>query len=215
MPASGRVVEVDAARLAGWVERFAERHGEVAIDPSAAAVVITAADGARAEITIPYGTWPGPAPGTDPISWLAEHVRLPRTVGVLLARRSGWAVGVVEEDELVASAAGGGHVQGRTKAGGWSQQRYARRRSNQAEQLWQRAADGAVSVLLPHRTRLTALFTGGDRGGIAAVLADERLTGLASLVVPRFFAVGDPTRSVLIEVVRRLSAVVITLNELA
>ena len=70
-------------------------------------------------------------------------------------------------------------------------------------------------MLLPHRARLTALFTGGDRGGIAAVLADERLAGLASLVEPRFFAVGDPTRSVLIEVVRRLSAVVITLNELA
>jgi hypothetical protein len=215
MPAAGRVVEVDAGRLAGWVERFAERHGGVTIEPSTAAVMITATDGARAEIAIPYRPWPGSAQPTDPIARLAEHVRLPRTVGVLLVRRSGWAVGVVATDQLVASAAGGGHVQGRTKAGGWSQQRYARRRSNQAEQLWQRAADGAAGVLLPHRARLTALLTGGDRGGIDAVLSDERLAELASLVEPRFFAVGEPKRSVLEDVVRRLGTVTITLNSLA
>lgn len=215
MPAAGRVVEVDADRLSGWVDRFAERHGAVRIQPSTAAVVIAATDGARAEIAIPYGTRSTPASGTDPIGWLADHVRAPRTVGVLIVRRSGWAVGVAESFQLVTSAAGGGHVQGRTKAGGWSQQRYARRRSNQAEQLWQRAANGADSVLQPSRSRLTALFTGGDRGGVAAVLADERLTALAPLVEPRFFSIGDPTRSVLTEVVRRLTAVVITLNELA
>ena len=106
-------------------------------------------------------------------------------------------------------------MQSRTKAGGWSQKRYARRRSNQAEQVWQRAAEGACSVLLPQRTRLTALFTGGDRAGVAAVLADQRLADLAPLVEPRFFAVGDPKRSVLEDATNRLTSVVVTLNELA
>ena len=45
--------------------------------------------------------------------------------------------------------------------------------------------------------------------------ADERLVDLVSLVEPRFFAIGDPNRTVLDDVVRRLRCVVITLNELA
>ena len=215
MPAAGRVVEVDADRLPGWVDRFVERHGAVTIEPSATAVVISAADGASAEIAVPYGEWSVSDPGTDPIRWLADRVRAPRTVGILLVRRSGWSVGVVDDGTLIAADTGGGHVQSRTKAGGWSQKRYARRRSNQAEQVWQRAAEGACSVLLPQRTRLTALFTGGDRAGVAAVLADQRLADLAPLVEPRFFAVGDPKRSVLEDATERLTSVVVTLNELA
>jgi hypothetical protein len=218
MPAAGRVVEIDLDRLVGWVERFAIRHGTPdivlrAADP--AAVVITADDGARVELAIPYGPLPDSPPGPGLIASLVVHVQRPRTVGVLLVRRGGWAVGLVEQPGLVASQVGGGYVQGRTKAGGWSQQRYARRRGNQTQQVWDRAADGAAAVLLPHRDRLDALVTGGDRAGVAAVLADPRLAGLESLVDSRFFATGDPTRSVLDDVVRRLQTVSVTLNELA
>jgi hypothetical protein len=225
MPAAGRVVEVDVGRLAGWVDRFTERHGEADIAPAADAsvLVITARDGARAEVAIPYGPLPDalPDPLSDPLSdpgliaRLVDHVRRPRTVGVLLVRRGGWAVGVVERGRLVASEVGGGYVQGRTKAGGWSQQRYARRRGNQAQQVWGRAADGAAEVLLRPRASLESLATGGDRTGVAAVLADPRLAGLEALVESRFFASGDPTRSVLDDVVDRLQTVAITLNELA
>lgn len=216
MSASGRVVEVDVDRLAGWVERFAERHGGSTVDPDGGrSLVIGAPDGARAEIAIPYGPLPGAPAGSDPIARLVEHVQAPRTVGILLVRRVGWAAGVVDAGVLVAAQVGGGHVQGRTKAGGWSQQRYARRRGNQTQQVWQRAADGAADVLVPHRQRLTALVTGGDRSGVAAVLVDDRLDWLAPLVEPRFVAVGDPTRRMLADVVSRLNAVAITLNALA
>ena len=41
------------------------------------------------------------------------------------------------------------HVQGRTKAGGQSQQRFARRRDNQARQAYEAAADHAARILRP------------------------------------------------------------------
>lgn len=207
MPAAGRVIEVDADRLAGWVDRFAERHGPVAITADGRTVTVAAEDGAVAAMAIPYG------PGPENVTALVRHVQAARTVGVLLVRRGGWAVGVVRDRQLLAADSGGGYVQGSTRAGGWSQQRYARRRGNQAQRVWQRAADGAAEILLPHQ--LDALVTGGDRTGVAAVLADRRLTALSPLVEARFLGVPDPNRSVLHEVLDQLTTVAVTLNALA
>lgn len=218
MSAAGRVVEVDADRLPGWVQRFADRHGPVRTHLSSTeeqdAVVVEAEDGARAELAIPYGPWPQQDP-VDLIEALVEHVRAPRTLGVLLVRRGGWAVAVVTDGRVTAADTGGGYVQGTTKAGGWSQQRFARRRGNQTQQVWDRAADGAAAVLRPHTPSLSALVTGGDRTAVAAILDDQRLSSLRPLVERRFVAIGDPKRAVLDDVVRRLGSVVITLNELA
>ena len=75
------------------------------------------------------------------------HARRDRRVGVLLVRRAGFAVGVFEGATLVASKVDSTYVQGTTKAGGWSQQRYARRRANQASAAFAEAADVAVRVL--------------------------------------------------------------------
>lgn len=218
MPAAGRVVEVDLARLPGWVERFAVRHGaltEELVDSADGHQVVTiaAADGATADLAVPFGPF---APGTGPpIARLIEHVGATRTVGILLVRRAGWAAAVVADGTVVSADTGGGYVQGTTKAGGWSQQRYARRRGNQTQQVWDRAGDGATGVFAPYRSTIGALVTGGDRAGVSAVLADQRLVDLVPLVEPRFFAIGDPNRTVLADVVRRLRCVVITLNELA
>jgi hypothetical protein len=218
MPAAGRVVEVDPARLPGWVERFAVRHGALTEELVGAAdghpvVAITAADDARADLAVPFGPL---ALGTGPpIARLTAQVGAARTVGILLVRRAGWAAAVVADGTVASADSGGGYVQGTTKAGGWSQQRYARRRGNQTQQVWDRAADGAAAVFAPYRSRIGALVTGGDRAGVAAALADQRLGDLVPLVEPRFFAIGDPNRTVLADVVRRLRCVVITLNELA
>ena len=218
MPAAGRVVEVDLDRLTGWVERFAVCHGPLTEELVASVdghqvVVIAAADGATADLAVPFrplATETGP-----PIERLIEQVGATRTVGILLVRLAGWAAAVVAASVVVSADSGGGYVQGTTKAGGWSQQRYARRRGNQTQQVWDRAANGAASVFAPHRSEISALVTGGDRTGVAAVLTDERLVDLVPLVEPRFFAIGDPNRTVLADVVRRLRCVVITLNELA
>jgi hypothetical protein len=82
------------------------------------------------------------------------------------------------------------HVQGRTKAGGQSQQRFARRRRNQAVAAYEAAADHAARILRPG-----PVVAGGDRTAVAEVLADPRLRGLH--VVEPWLAVPDPRRSVL------------------
>ena len=168
MPAAGRVVEVDLDRLPGWVERFAVRHGalteEVVSGDGHQVVALAATDGARADLAVPFG--PLGAGNGSLTERLIDQVGAARTVGILLVRRGGWAVAVVADGTVVAADTGGGYVQGTTKAGGWSQQRYARRRGNQTQQVWDRAADGAVGVFAPHRSAIDALVTGGDRTGV-------------------------------------------------
>ena len=74
-------------------------------------------------------------------------------VGVLLVRKGGFAVAVLEEATRVEYKIGQRHVQGRTKAGGQSQQRFARRRDNQARQAYEAAADHAARILGDVRAR--------------------------------------------------------------
>jgi peptide subunit release factor 1 (eRF1) len=128
---------------------------------------------------------------------LVEHALRERTVGVLLVRLGGHAAGVFRGDRLVASKVGSRHVQGRTAAGGWSQQRFARRRAGQAAVAHSAAADDAARVLLGHT--LDALVVGGDRSAVDSVLADRRLAPLVPLVTGRVLAVPDPRLKVLQE----------------
>jgi hypothetical protein len=93
---------------------------------------------------------------------------------------------------------GSRHVQGRTAAGGWSQQRFARRRAGQAAVAWAAAADDAARVLLGQD--LQALVAGGDRAAVEEVLADPRLASLRALRTGRLLAVPDPRLRVLQEV---------------
>ena len=169
-------------RLARWLEGFAERHGEVVFDGA----VYRAADGAVAHVEVPFGPLEGD---------LVTHVLRDRTVGVLLARKGGHAAGVFVGDTLVSSKVGSRHVQGRTAAGGWSQQRFARRREGQATVASQAAADVAVRILMAQP--LDAVVTGGERSAVADVLADKRLSALLPLVQPRLLDVPDPRLKVL------------------
>ena len=162
---------------------------------------MTAPDGATAAFLPPW-----PFEGGD-LAGLVEHVLRPRTVALVLVRRGGFAMGVAHGDTLVASKVGTRHVQGRTKAGGWSQQRYARRRAAQADTAFAAAADAAVGVLLPRVSDLDGLVTGGDRAAASSVLSDPRLRALASLPKAPFLAVPDPRRRVLEEAVSRSRAV--------
>ena len=87
-------------------------------------------------------------------------------LAVVLVRRGGYAVGVASGDRLTAHKVGTRYVQSRTAAGGWSQQRFARRRANQADELVGAArstrcgcspASGPAGVVL-----------GGDKALVAA-----------------------------------------------
>jgi len=104
-------------------------------------------------------------------------------------------------------------VQGRTAAGGWSQQRYARRRANQAKAAAQSGAEAVAALLLPAAGTLAALVTGGDRRTIDTVLADPRLAPLAALRTDRFLDVPEPRRAVLAAAVEQARAVRIRITD--
>ncbi|WP_211288162.1 acVLRF1 family peptidyl-tRNA hydrolase [Mumia flava] len=128
--------------------------------------------------------------------------------GIVLVRRGGYAVGRVEDGRLVAHKTGTRYVQGRTKAGGWSQQRYARRRANQADALAGSAADHVVR-LVPGDLRIAG---GGDRALVAQVLtaADRTLDpGL------RWLEVKEPRLASLERAVRDVRSYAVVLNEAA
>ena len=202
-----RWIDVDPARMPRWLEGFAERHGGApALHQGDGGLTLVAPDGAVAEFHGPPGL---PPPVTV--------VDLPREatgpLGLLLARRAGYAVGVVEGAKLVASKVDSRYVQSRTAAGGWSQQRFARRRDNQAKAAAGEAADECVRLLVPATKRLTALVTGGDRPFVEAVLADARLAPLRPLVADRFLNVPNPKRAVLEDAIRSARAVRIKLTE--
>jgi hypothetical protein len=190
-----RVVRVSPERLPGWVERFAARHGTPAVSADAGTVTLTAPDDAVAMMTVPFP--PLPDQPADRLTALADHARQDRRVGALLVRRGGYAVGVFSGRELQSSKVGHSYVQGRTKAGGWSQQRFARRRANQAERAYAGAAGAAYAVLLPVVGDLVAVVGGGDRAGVEAVLADPRLERLRALLVGRVLPTADPRLDVL------------------
>jgi len=177
-------VTVPPARLARWRDGFAERHGPVTTTSSGTEVEWLADDGAQALVEVPFPPLVGE---------LVEHVARERTVGVLLVRKGGFAVGVFTGDRLVDSKVGTRHVQGRTAAGGWSQQRFARRREGQTAEATRAAADTAARVLLSHR--LDAVMAGGDRGMVDDVLQDARLREV--VVTGRLLDVPDPRLAVL------------------
>ena len=141
-----------------------------------------------------------------------------RRYGVLLVRRERHAVAVVDGTAISAARVGRHYVQGRTKAGGWSQQRFARRRDNQAKHAYAAAASDVAMLLEPVARDLVGLVTGGDASGVAAVLADMRVPRTAALHgrhdLPRL-AVGDPTREALADVILRQGAITVRLNSLA
>jgi len=201
---SWRTVEVAAERLEGWVDRFEARHGPVTWVPERDAVRVTAPDGAAARIRLPGG-----APVADR-SGLAAAVTGFATFGVVLVRRGGFAVGRVDTGAVSASRCGSRYVQGRTKAGGWSQQRYARRRAHQADALVQDAAAAVRAVIddpaLP-------LVCGGDRPLVREVLARTGRDAEGSVV--RWLDVPEPRRDVLEAAVVQARAARIELNRLA
>ena len=208
---SERTVAVPAERLAGWIDRFSERHGDLVASGEAGAYILTASDGAVATITGTYVSW---QPGEDTAT-VVERVERSRRVGAILVRRGGFAVGIFQGRALLASKVGRSYVQGTTKAGGWSQQRYARRRANQTSQAYAEAADAAARVVAPQSGALEAVVGGGDRAGVEAVLADDRLAELRTRWTGRVLPTVDPRLKVLEAFPDQFRAVTISLNSLA
>ncbi len=195
----GRWVDVAPERIVRWLTGFAERHGGSAASGTPDGLRLVAADGTTAECHLPFG-WPL-EPGEDAaaLSIAAAHEW---RVGLLLVRRGAHAVGTAVGDRLTSSKVDTRYVQSRTAAGGWSQQRFARRRDNQTRESAESAAGHLVRLLEPERNRLTGLVTGGDRALADAVLADRRLTWLSDLPHTTLLEVPEPRRATLLAAVQ-------------
>ncbi len=186
-------VLVPVQRVPRWCANFVTRHGAGAASVVDGALRLEAVDGATATLSAPWGRgYAGPA---EPERF-ADAAAQPLRWAVLLVRKGGFAMARGTSAVPEATKVGRRHVQGRSKAGGWSQQRFARRRDDQARAAYAAAAGHAHRVLLgggPPK----ALVCGGDRRAVETVLRDPRLAGLAERRVPPWLAVPDPTAAVL------------------
>jgi hypothetical protein len=148
---------------------------------------------------------------------VAAHASAARTVGVLLVRLGGYAVGVFagSPPQLVSSKTGSRPVHGRSAAGGWSQHRFARRRENQAATAVRAAADAAAAVFGPYGAdKLDAVVLGGDKRSVAGLRGDVRLAPYLGRATDRFLTVPDPRLAVLQAIPRAFLAIRIRLTEL-
>lgn len=159
----------------------------------AGSVTGAAGDGSCLQIEVPF---PPLGSGALPAA-LVEHAQVPRRIGVLLVRLGGWAAGIFDGDRLISSKVDSRQVQGRTAAGGWSQQRFARRRAGQARAALADAVALAERLLVPSVAMLDAVVTGGDRAALRTVLAADSLAPLRPLIVGRVLDVPDPRLRVL------------------
>lgn len=191
-------------RLGRWLDGFQSQHGALVWTQSPAGGPARAADDTTLVVQVPFP--PRRPASMSPRAALLAHGLVPRTVGVLLVRRGGFAVGIAQAGRLVSSTVGSRSVHGRSAAGRWSQQRFARRREAQTRQAYTAAAEAAAAILVSAAPRLAALATGGDRRGVAVVLTDPRLAARRPLLVPRLLDVADPRLRVLQAVVPRVRA---------
>src|SRR5690349_7557993 len=181
-------VLVPAARWERWVANFATGHGGADLTVADGELRGQAVDGSHFAARLPFASaYDGPPEAGD----FAAAAQAPGEWGMLLVRKGGFAVARMDGVALVEHKIGQRHVQGRTKAGGQSQQRFARRRDNQARQAYEAAADHAARIL----DGVRLVVAGGDRAAVDAVLADQRLSSVT--VVDPWLPVPDPRRAVL------------------
>jgi hypothetical protein len=196
-------VRVAPDRVTRWFENFEAGHGGASYDVDGGALHAVAQDGSTAVAQLPFDR---AYTGEKRPEAFAGAVTVPERWGLLLVRKGGFAVARLAQHSIVEHKIGQRHVQGRTKAGGQSQQRFARRRDNQARAAYGAAADHAARIL---GHRLDALVVGGDQGAVDAVLADPRLRAVADRRRSVWLAVGDPRRAVLDQAVVDSCAVLI------
>lgn len=209
-----RRIDVVPSRFPGWIESFGQRHGVVTAQATDVLLTFIAADGAMAACRVPFPPLAQAEGDADDLAkQLVEHATASRTVGVLLVRLGGYAAGVFTgpEPALAASKVGSRLVHGRSAAGGQSQQRFARRRENQARQAMTAAADTAAAVFGPYQ--LDALVLGGDKRAFGSIRTDVRLAPFFEVAVDAFLTVPDPRLTVLKDTPRLFRAIKITLTE--
>ena len=224
-----RFLEVAGDRLPGWVLRYvAARHGSVRAVVTATGLDLVGDDGSIASLALlEPGGWAvdGSAPDTavgagadavrtavsteDLSTLLAAEAQSSRTLLICLVRRGGWSVGVVRDGGVLTGKTGRRYVQGTTAAGGWSQQRFARRRSGQTDKLADDASTALVRMM-EQAPGATGVVVGGDRR-----LAESVLAGTPAQTLPLLgpIEVGEPRRVDLDTAASRVLAIRVTVHD--
>ncbi len=189
-----------------WYAGFDARHHPVEVHVAAGVLHLTGADGAYAEVRAPYGR------AIEELGALPGLLAPPDDWGVLLARKAGHAVARLHGTTPVATKVSRRHVQGRSKAGGQSQQRFARRRDNQAKASYAAAADRAALLLLDPAP-VPLLLVGGDRAALAAVLDDHDLRALPDPVPDVALTFPIPSQDALLAAIREAQGVRVAIHD--
>ncbi len=210
----GVVVEIPPDRVVGWLNRFGGRNaGLLEVSTDGSAITVHAGDGTTAIVAVPFG--PMEVDGLEPVEALLAHLGGIGAVGIVLVRGGAHSIGIAKDGVVLSSSTDRAYLQGRTAAGGWSQQRFARRRGNQRSASYESAAATAAKVLVPVASSLSGLVVGGDRGALAEVLDDAHLTRLTNLPTRSFPDIAEPRRAVLDDVATRSLSVEITVRSVA
>ena len=203
-PAAGGGVEVEisASRIVGWVNRFAGRNTGVRdLVARPDRLEIFGGDGTLARLEVPF---PPMSVGTrEPVEALVDHLAGIGLLGLLLVRGGAHSVGTACDGVVLSSSTDRTYLQGRTAAGGWSQQRYARRRGNQLTASLADAVSTIERVVLPFADRLGGLVLAGDASALRRVMGEPALAPLASLPQRTFGDIPEPRRAVLDAVAQR------------
>jgi len=191
-------VLVPRERLRRWLGNFEGSHGSTTLSVADGHLRGDAADGSWFDAAAPFDR----SVEQPTVDALVQASTPPDDWGILLVRKGGFAVARLAGETIVESKVGQRHVQGRTKAGGQSQQRFARRRDNQARAAYEAAADHAARIL----AAVPLLVVGGDHTAVTIVLEDPRLKSAATRVRGAFLTVPDPRRGVLEGAIREACA---------
>lgn len=211
-------IRVARARVAGWFERFAAAHGGAAsseLEPDR--VTVRAVDGSWVELAVPYAPMSGVPRTADGLELdeLLAHLAVPRRIGLILVRSRAHSIGIAEDGVVRVSSTDRHYVQGKTAAGGWSQQRYARRRQGQRSAAMRAVTEDLRRVLLPELAGLDAVVLGGDRSSLRALENEASLRELFERAEPWRLDVPEPRRKVLDEAAVTALGVELVIHEAA
>ncbi len=135
---------------------------------------------------------------------LAKLLRVDYTVGLVLVHLGAYAVGLCHGEQLVTSKVGTGLVHGRHKKGGSSQQRFQRRRENQADEFLDRVCLHAREQFEPQARLIDYMVYGGPR---QTVMQLQKCCPFLKSFADRILSpldVPDPRREVLVKAVGRI-----------
>lgn len=217
---SSRSVLIEAERLDGWLTRFGERNGpwDITVDDgrSDGSLRLAAENGCTAVLRPPLPVRLPPSSGSAPrgqelVAALLSGIDLSATVGIVLVRRGGYSVGIARSGSVVSSKTGTRYVQGKTSAGGWSQQRFARRRANQADALLEETAKRAAVLFAADPP--ACLQLGGDKALAASTLAEPVLAAWSKRPQLPFLTVPDPRFAILKGAVHSALSIRITVTD--